>query len=122
MVVTLPLFWLLNHPSDAVAQIGQLGFVLLMGFYGGTLPVVLVEAAPRSVRCTAVALGYNLCFGLFGGLSPLAATWLVGRSGDEIAPAFLIMVSAAVSLVTLLRFHETYQKPFVVAASRVLAA
>jgi MHS family proline/betaine transporter-like MFS transporter len=122
MVVTLPLFWLLNHPSDAVAQIGQLGFVLLMGFYGGTLPVVLVEAAPRSVRCTAVALGYNLCFGLFGGLSPLAATWLVGRSGDEIAPAFLIMVSAAVSLVTLLRFHETYQKPFVVVASRVLPA
>jgi MHS family proline/betaine transporter-like MFS transporter len=120
MVVTLPLFWLLNHPSDAVAQIGQLGFVLLMGFYGGTLPVVLVEAAPRSVRCTAVALGYNLCFGLFGGLSPLAATWLVGRSGDEIAPAFLIMVSAAVSLVTLLRFHETYRKPFVVAALRVL--
>jgi len=23
-----------------------------------------------------VALGYNLCLGLFGGLSPLVATWL----------------------------------------------
>ena len=24
------------------------------------------------------ALGYNLCVGVFGGLSPLVATWLVG--------------------------------------------
>jgi MHS family proline/betaine transporter-like MFS transporter len=38
-----------------------------------------------------VALGYNLCLGLFGGLSPLVATWLVQRTGNEIAPAFLIM-------------------------------
>jgi MHS family proline/betaine transporter-like MFS transporter len=81
-----------------------------------------VEAAPRSVRCTAVALGYNVCFGLFGGLSPLAATWLVGRSGDEIAPAFLIMASAAVTFMTLFWFHETYQKPFVVASSRAVPA
>ena len=47
-----------------------------------------MEAAPPTVRCTAVALGYNLCMGLFGGLSPLVATWLVERTGDEIAPAF----------------------------------
>jgi MFS transporter, MHS family, proline/betaine transporter len=122
MIVALPLFWLLNHPSDVLAQAGQLGFVLLMGAYGGTLPAVLVEAAPRSVRCTAVALGYNVCFGLFGGLSPLAATWLVGRSGDELAPAFLIMASAAVTFMTLFWFHETYQKPFVVASSRAVPA
>jgi MFS transporter, MHS family, proline/betaine transporter len=57
------------------------------GFYCGALPAMLVEAAPPMVRCTAVALGYNLCYGLFGGLSPLA---LVERSGNEIAPAFLI--------------------------------
>jgi MHS family proline/betaine transporter-like MFS transporter len=121
MIFALPLFWLLNHSSDVLAQAGQLGLVLLMGIYGGTLPVVLVEAAPRSVRCTAVALGYNLCFGLFGGLSPLAATWLVARSGDEMAPAFLIMSSAAVTFATLFWFHETYQKPFF-AASRAVPA
>jgi MHS family proline/betaine transporter-like MFS transporter len=121
MIFALPLFWLLNHSSDVLAQAGQLGLVLLMGIYGGTLPVVLVEAAPRSVLCTAVALGYNLCFGLFGGLSPLAATWLVARSGDEMAPAFLIMSSAAVTFATLFWFHETYQKPFF-AASRAVPA
>jgi MFS transporter, MHS family, proline/betaine transporter len=107
----LPLFWLLNHQSDLVAQVGQLGLVLLTGVYYGSLPAVLVEAAPPTVRCTAVALGYNLCTGLFGGMSPLVATWLVERTGDETAPAFLIMASAAVTLVTLFWFRETYRKP-----------
>jgi MHS family proline/betaine transporter-like MFS transporter len=121
IIAALPLFWLLNHPSDLLAQIGQLGIVLLMAVYGGTLPAVLVEAAPASVRCTAVALGYNICFGLFGGLSPLAATWLVERSGDEIAPAFLVMASAAVTFVTIFYFRESYRIPFHVAPQTAAA-
>jgi hypothetical protein len=34
---------------------------VLMGLYYGALPATLVEAAPPTVRCTTVALGYNLC-------------------------------------------------------------
>jgi MHS family proline/betaine transporter-like MFS transporter len=112
IVGALPLFWLLNHPSDLLAQLGQLGLVFLVGVYYGALPATLVEAAPPGVRCTAVALGYNLCYGLFGGLSPLVATWLVERTGDEIAPAFLIMAAAAVTFVTMLFFRESYQTRF----------
>jgi MFS transporter, MHS family, proline/betaine transporter len=122
LIGALPLFWLLNHQSELLAQLGQLGLVLLTGVYYGSLPAILVEAAPPTVRCTAVALGYNFCTGLFGGLSPLVATWLVERTGDEIAPAFLIMASAAVTFVTLFWFRETYRKPFVVAPSRAVPA
>jgi MHS family proline/betaine transporter-like MFS transporter len=112
LIGALPLFWLLNHPSALLAQLGQLGFVFLVGIYYAALPATLVEAAPASVRCTAVALGYNLCYGLFGGLSPLAATWLVQRTGDEIAPAFLIMAAAAVTFATVLFFRESYRNSF----------
>ena len=122
LIGALPLFWLLNHLSELLAQFGQLGLVLLTGVYYGALPAILVEAAPPTVRCTAVALGYNLCFGLFGGLSPLVATWLVERTGDEMAPAFLIMGSAAVTFVTIFWFRETYRTPFGGAASRAVMA
>jgi MHS family proline/betaine transporter-like MFS transporter len=40
------------------------------------------------------------------------ATWLVERTGDEIAPAFLIMAAAAVTFVTLFTLRETYRAPF----------
>jgi MHS family proline/betaine transporter-like MFS transporter len=112
LVGALPLFWLLNHSSIAFAQLGQFGFVLIVGIFGGTLPAVLVEAAPPSVRCTAVSLGYNVCFGGIGGLTPLVAAWLVGRTGDEIAPAFLIIASAAISLVAIVSLRETYRASF----------
>jgi MHS family proline/betaine transporter-like MFS transporter len=109
----LPLFWLLNHPSVWLAQLGQLGLALIVGLYGGTLPAILVEAAPRRVRCTAVALGYNISLGVIGGLTPLVASWLVARTGNEIAPGFLMMVAAAITFLSILRFPETYHTPFV---------
>jgi MFS transporter, MHS family, proline/betaine transporter len=67
----VPIFWLLNQPSALLAQFGQLGLALIIGLYGGTLPAFLVEAAPPQVRCTAVSLGYNICLGVIGGLTPL---------------------------------------------------
>jgi MHS family proline/betaine transporter-like MFS transporter len=112
-VGAVPAFWLLNHHSVLLAFLGQLVLVVTIGTYGGTQPSIMVEAAPASVRCTAVALGYNICLGVIGGLTPLAATWLVSRTGDEISPAFLIMAAAAVTFATILRFRETYRAPFV---------
>lgn len=54
-----------------------------------------------------IALGYNVTMGVVGGLSPLAATWLVHRTGDDLSPAFLIMGAAAVSFLSTLFLKET---------------
>ena len=118
----VPLFLLLNHHSASLALLGQLGFVLIIGLYAGVLPVVLAEAAPAPVRCTAVSLGYNIAFGVIGGLTPLMAAWLIDRSGDEIAPAFLIMAAAAVTFAAIMRFRETYRAPFALGAPKPAAA
>jgi MFS transporter, MHS family, proline/betaine transporter len=96
--------------------------VLIIGLYAGVLPVVLAEAAPAPVRCTAVSLGYNIAFGVIGGLTPLMAAWLIDRSGDEIAPAFLIMAAAAVTFAAIMRFRETYRAPFALGAPKPAAA
>jgi MHS family proline/betaine transporter-like MFS transporter len=113
VVGAVPAFWLLNHHSVLLPFLGQLVLVLMIGIYGSTQPAIMVEAAPVQVRCTAVALGYNICLGVIGGMTPLAAAWLVNRTGDEIAPAFLIMAASAVTFMTILRFRETYRAPFV---------
>jgi MHS family proline/betaine transporter-like MFS transporter len=121
-VGAIPLFWLLLHPSLPLAQLGQLGFVVIVGLYGGVQPTIMVEAVPLQVRCTAVALGYNICLGVIGGLTPLVATWLVERTADETAPGFLIMAAAAVSFATALWFRETYRAAFVGGRSAPAAA
>jgi MHS family proline/betaine transporter-like MFS transporter len=100
LVLSWPLFWALHHPSSASWNFaGQLGFVVLIGLFGGALPVTMVETTPREVRCSAISVGYNLSVGVLGGMTPLVATWLLQRTRDDLAPAYYIMAAALVSLV-----------------------
>jgi MHS family proline/betaine transporter-like MFS transporter len=111
----LPFFWLMHHTDPTLVLLGQLGFVAAVGTFVGTQPAVMVEAAPMAVRCTAIALGYNVTLGVVGGLSPLAATWLISRTGNDFSPAFMIMLAAAISFMAVLRFKETFRAPLEVA-------
>src|SRR5882724_7697843 len=110
-VAAWPLFWLMHSADSAVVLLGQLGFVLAIGAFNGCQPVLMVEAVPAKVRCTAIALGYNVTLGVIGGLSPLVATWLVERTANNYSPAFMIMAAAAVSFLALLTFKETFRAP-----------
>ena len=107
LVLSRPLFGLLDHPRFAVILPAQLCFAALIGLYAGQLPAMLVEALPREVRCTAISVSYNLSVGLFGGLAPMAATWLIRRTGDKMIPAAILTVVAALTLVALRRTPET---------------
>ena len=103
VVAAWPLFWLLHGPDPWMILAGQIGFVVLVGGYYGCLPAFMVEAVDGEVRCTAIALGYNVALGLIGGFSPLVATWLVERTADDYTPAWMIAASAAISFLVLLR-------------------
>ena len=59
-VGALPLLWLMHHADPALILVGQLGFVLVLGTVLGTQPALMVEATPADVRCTAIAIGYNV--------------------------------------------------------------
>src|SRR3569833_3815506 len=104
-VSAVPLLTLLHSDRHLYMQLGQLGFVLSVSMFLGAQPPLMVEEVPAAVRCTAIAIGYNETLGVIGGLSPLVATWLVARTADQAAPAFMIMAAAAVSFLTELTFR-----------------
>lgn len=108
-VGAVPFFWLMHQAEPAIIILGQLGFVLSVGTFIGAQPALMVESVPPEIRCTAIALGYNVTLGVIGGLSPLAATWLVHRTDNHYSPAFMIMAAAAISFVAILKFGETYR-------------
>jgi MHS family proline/betaine transporter-like MFS transporter len=108
LLLSWPLFWALHHPSSVPWNfVGQFGFAVLFGLFGGAVPVTMVEIAPRAVRCSAISIGYNLSLGVLGGLSPLVATWLIERTHDDLAPAYYVMGAALISLVVAVRLPET---------------
>ncbi len=111
LVGAFPLFWLMHHADPVLVLAGELGFVLIIGIVFGIEPAFMVEATPAPIRCTAVALGFNLPAGILGGLAPLAATWLIHRTGNDLSPAFLIMGAAAISLVATASFRDRTGMP-----------
>lgn len=106
-----PLFNGMYHESLIIIQLCQLGFALIVGLFLGASPAFMVETAPSHIRSTSVALGYNLTLGIVGGLTPLAATWLVSRTNSGVAPAFMIIAAAVISLIAILLMKETYKRP-----------
>ena len=116
-VTALPLFWLMHHDHPGLVLLGQLGFVLSVGMFLGTQPTIMVEEVPAAIRCTAVALGYNVTLGVIGGVSPMMATWLVHRTENQLSPAFMIMIAAAISFVAILTFRERSKAPLNEAAA-----
>ncbi len=101
LVLCWPLFWALQHHSSTWNFVGQLGFAICIGLYGGVIPVAMVEMAPPSVRCSSIAIGYNLCIGLLGGTTPMVATWLIRETQSTFAPAWYLMAAALVSLAAV---------------------
>ena len=57
--------------------------MLALSVQFGVQGALLVEITPEPVRCTALAIGNNIAWSVLGGLVPLAATWLVWRTGDR---------------------------------------
>jgi MHS family proline/betaine transporter-like MFS transporter len=71
---------------------------------------MMVEITPANIRCTALAIGNNIGWSILGGLAPLAATWLTARTGDALAPAWLVAAAAAVTAVTLLLTADPFRR------------
>jgi MFS transporter, MHS family, proline/betaine transporter len=107
--LALPLFWMLHHTDPAIVLIGQVGFAVLNAAYWGPSTATMVELMPGHIRCTVMSVGYNLGLAILGGATPMAAVYVVRRSGNDLSPAFLVMAAAAVSFLVILGLRESYK-------------
>lgn len=112
LLLAWPLLWLMHHTDPVAILAGQIGFALLVGLFGGVIPVTMAESLPPHVRCTALSVSYNLCVGLLGGTTPALSTYLIERSHDDLSPAYYLMIAAAVSLIATLRVATPHARSF----------
>jgi MHS family proline/betaine transporter-like MFS transporter len=111
LVLAWPLWWLMHHDNDLMIFLGQTGFGVLFGVGLAVTSAVLAEILPTAVRCSGVAVGYNIAFGIFGGTAPLIATYLVSRTADDFTPAYYLMATAVLAVVATVRLPETAGRP-----------
>jgi MFS family permease len=69
-----------------------------MGLTNGSFAVLLTDLFPTRIRFSGVALGFNIAFTIFSGMSPLIATSLIRETGSVRAPALLAAAAGVIAL------------------------
>ncbi|MEM9243733.1 MAG: MFS transporter [Pseudomonadota bacterium] len=76
----------------------------------GTFSSILPRLFPVIIRYSGIAFCYNLGFAIFGGLSPLMATYLIHTSKNMLSPILIIIVVAVLGLIgTIFSRYVTQQ-------------
>ena len=111
IVLTVPLFSLLDGASFFTIVLIQIAFGALLTINDGTLATFLAEIFPTRVRFSGFAFSFNSANALFGGTAPFVATFLIGATGSNLAPAWYLVAAGIVALIAMLMAHETGSKP-----------
>jgi MHS family proline/betaine transporter-like MFS transporter len=108
---------LLTVPLTALLQRGEPGGLLLgyilIGLALGTLvpSTFLAELFPTRLRYSGLSLTYGLASALFGGTAPALATFLVRRTGADLAPAWYATGLTVVAIACVVLAPETAGRP-----------
>jgi MHS family proline/betaine transporter-like MFS transporter len=107
----VPIFMLLHSTTPALLRQGDVLLMLAVALLAGGKNPANVELMPAAVRCTGLALAFNLAEGLFGGTTPLIASWLLTRFSNPLLPGVWLSLSGLITLITVLWFTpETFKK------------
>lgn len=74
---------------------------MAFGLFTSSVYALMSELLPARVRATGLALAYNLPVAVFGGCTPLIATWLVQITGSLSAPGGFFLLSGVISTAGL---------------------
>ncbi len=111
IVFSWPLWWMMHHDDFAMILIGQCLFGVILACGYPVYSLMMAEALPTRLRCSVLSIGNGIAYGIFGGMTPLTATYLVERTGNDFSPVYLILVFAVISLLAVLRLPETRPRP-----------
>ncbi|NLP62881.1 MFS transporter [Paraburkholderia sacchari] len=100
LVLAWPMFtWINQAPGLMPMLVFQTVFGVLIAAYTGPILAAFAELFPTRVLSTGLSVAYNFAVTIFGGFAPFLITWLIARTGSNMAPALYVIVAAAISLV-----------------------
>jgi MHS family proline/betaine transporter-like MFS transporter len=110
-VCTYPLFVWIGDGNFMKLVIAQLILGIFLAMFSGAGIAFSAEIFPTAVRVSTLSIGYNIMVAAAGGMAPFIATYLIKVTGNNVAPAFYVVIAAIVSGIAILTLPETYNKP-----------
>lgn len=91
--------------------VAQITFGVLLALIMGAAPAMLVELFPSAYRMSAYSVSFNIGIGLAGGMAPVVATGLISATGNLLAPAWFLMLGAALAAGALFLMQDRSRDP-----------
>lgn len=107
VVVTFPVFLLMNMGSLAMVIAGHAILGVTLAMFMAASGAALVEMFPTRVRYAGFSIGFNIAGAIFGGSAAYVATLLISLTGSPLSPSLLIIVTAVLAVVTVATMRET---------------
>jgi Sugar (and other) transporter. len=111
ILFSIPAFQLLQSHNVVLIYLAVLGILVSQLLFEGAMGATLVSLFKAPIRFSALALSYNISVSAFGGTAPLINTWLIGETGNQLIPAYYLIIAAVVGLVAIMTVQDRTGKP-----------
>jgi MHS family proline/betaine transporter-like MFS transporter len=98
---------MLASPSMPVVAGAMALLSLFIGMYPPALLTSITESFPTLLRARSVGFLYAVAVAVFGGSAQYVATWLIGATGSQLAPAWYMSGAMLLGVTCLLALRET---------------
>jgi len=105
-----PAFVLLIGQKSGGALVSVTAVLSILQILGSVAALAAVtEIFPNEVRSSGLAVSYAVSVAIFGGTTQFVVAWLIGVTGDPLAPAYYVIATSLISLWAMFRLPETYK-------------
>jgi MFS transporter, MHS family, proline/betaine transporter len=106
LILAYPLFAFLVAVPSVTALLGVQGVLAVINAINmGSLGAFVAELLPTEVRSSGLSLANAVTQMTIGGTTPFISVWLIQLTGQPTAPAFDLILGAAVSVAALIAFR-----------------
>jgi MHS family proline/betaine transporter-like MFS transporter len=107
IVFSYPLFLVMHSGTSCAGLVSTVGLGLILAIILGVHAVTVAELFPTRTRQTSLSIVYAVTAAIFAGTVPYVLTWLIAHTGNQMMPAFYLILVGLLGLGTMLTVKET---------------
>ncbi|MFB9163908.1 MFS transporter [Arthrobacter psychrochitiniphilus] len=111
VVLAVPAFMLIAVGPVWTTLLGLALIAFPVTFYVSNLASALPALFPTSSRYGGMGISYNFAVAIFGGTAPFIMKGLIKLTGNDMMPAYYLILTSAIGAVAIYFLRESAQKP-----------
>lgn len=107
MAGAIPLFMLMHQGTLTAGFISTFLLTATLALILGTHAATVAELFPTRTRQSGLSMAYSVAGAFFAGTLPYINTWLISVTGNQMVPAYALVVVGLIGFLTLRTMPET---------------